>query len=218
VPDSVVALNGAAPGTLVLGSVMVQGASEVGVSVPFAFTHHLPLESREVVLSQRDPSTGTPIPVASAIIQSVAAIIPLVHDCNGNGIPDSVDIANGISHDLNGNGVPDECEAAVCSVTSVSPGAVGLTQLRYLGGAPNPSHGVVRLSLASGRCESVDLLISDVAGRIVRRWSLQTAGARLLSVDWDGRDESGRHTSSGVYFVTLRGRCGVAYGTLVLAR
>ncbi|MCX5649883.1 MAG: right-handed parallel beta-helix repeat-containing protein, partial [Planctomycetota bacterium] len=33
-----------------------------------------------------------------------------VRDCNGNGIVDSADIANGTSADTDGNGVPDECE------------------------------------------------------------------------------------------------------------
>ncbi|MCH7700259.1 MAG: VCBS repeat-containing protein, partial [Planctomycetes bacterium] len=32
------------------------------------------------------------------------------YDCNGNGIPDDQDIAQGRSDDCNGNGVPDECE------------------------------------------------------------------------------------------------------------
>ena len=32
-------------------------------------------------------------------------------DCNGNGVPDDDDIANGTSQDCNGNTVPDECEA-----------------------------------------------------------------------------------------------------------
>jgi hypothetical protein len=31
-------------------------------------------------------------------------------DCNGNDIPDSVDIATGNSDDLNGDGIPDECQ------------------------------------------------------------------------------------------------------------
>jgi hypothetical protein len=31
-------------------------------------------------------------------------------DCNGNGIGDSEDLANGTSNDLNGNGIPDECD------------------------------------------------------------------------------------------------------------
>lgn len=32
-------------------------------------------------------------------------------DCNGNGIPDSCDIASGTAADLNGNGIPDDCLA-----------------------------------------------------------------------------------------------------------
>jgi hypothetical protein len=31
-------------------------------------------------------------------------------DCNGNGIPDDIDIATGTSQDIDGNGVPDECD------------------------------------------------------------------------------------------------------------
>lgn len=31
-------------------------------------------------------------------------------DCNGNGIDDLVDIANGVLNDMNANGIPDECE------------------------------------------------------------------------------------------------------------
>ncbi len=33
-------------------------------------------------------------------------------DCNGNGIPDSVDILNGTSTDCDANGIPDECDVA----------------------------------------------------------------------------------------------------------
>ena len=33
-------------------------------------------------------------------------------DCNGNGIPDSTDIAGGDSNDADGNGVPDECQCS----------------------------------------------------------------------------------------------------------
>jgi hypothetical protein len=41
-------------------------------------------------------------------------------DCNGNGIPDQIDIANGISTDCNSNGVPDECDPLVdCNANGV---------------------------------------------------------------------------------------------------
>ncbi len=47
-------------------------------------------------------------------------------DCNGNGIPDSTDIANGTSQDANGDGIPDECEctppANYCTAKSNSLG------------------------------------------------------------------------------------------------
>ena len=33
-------------------------------------------------------------------------------DCNGNGIPDEIDIATGTSRDCNGNAIPDECDIA----------------------------------------------------------------------------------------------------------
>ncbi len=31
-------------------------------------------------------------------------------DCNGNAVPDEIDLANGTLHDFNENGVPDECD------------------------------------------------------------------------------------------------------------
>ncbi len=34
------------------------------------------------------------------------------YDCNGNGVDDALEIANGSSRDRNGNGIPDECEIA----------------------------------------------------------------------------------------------------------
>ena len=33
-----------------------------------------------------------------------------INDCNGNGVDDATDIANGTSRDCNNNGIPDECE------------------------------------------------------------------------------------------------------------
>ncbi len=44
-------------------------------------------------------------------------------DCNGNGVPDECDIASGSNLDLNGNGIPDEC---ICLIADVDcSGAVG---------------------------------------------------------------------------------------------
>ncbi len=43
-----------------------------------------------------------------------------LHDCNGNGIEDMVDIAVGTSSDADLDGVPDECQARL--QTTASPG------------------------------------------------------------------------------------------------
>jgi hypothetical protein len=62
----------------------------------------------------------------------------LVNDCNHNGIPDAVDIANRTSQDLNYNAMPDECEGqtdtpnfASVSPTSVAPGGSLQVQVAF---------------------------------------------------------------------------------------
>ena len=50
-------------------------------------------------------------------------------DCNFNMIPDSCDIASGVSDDNNGNGIPDECETAG---DIDGDGSVGLSDLLIL--------------------------------------------------------------------------------------
>lgn len=52
------------------------------------------------------PSDGHPGGVGAPVAISVF----VTGDCNGNGIPDVVDIADGTSLDCGGEGVPDECE------------------------------------------------------------------------------------------------------------
>ncbi len=47
----------------------------------------------------------------------------LAPDCNGNGIPDAQDIANGTLHDADGNGTPDECDRGSCCFGLGTPNA-----------------------------------------------------------------------------------------------
>ena len=46
------------------------------------------------------------------------------YDCNGNGVGDAEDIANGTSSDCNGNGIPDECD--IISGTSADRNGDGI--------------------------------------------------------------------------------------------
>ena len=54
--------------------------------------------------------------VANALIRAYGSdgVLPL--DCNGNGVPDDCDIADGLEGDANGNGIPDSCEGCVADL------------------------------------------------------------------------------------------------------
>jgi len=69
---------------------------------------------RSVLAVDLDADAVPDVISASADDNTVAwykNLMPLP-DCNGNGIPDYQDIANGASADCDGNGVPDECDIA----------------------------------------------------------------------------------------------------------
>jgi len=80
------------------------------------------------------------------------------YDCNGNGIPDSVDLANDTSHDCNSNGIPDECDIASGTSKDVNHNGVpdecetiiGKLDIKP-GSCPNPlnpkSRGVLPVAL-----------------------------------------------------------------------
>lgn len=53
-------------------------------------------------------------------------------DCNGNGVPDDCDIADGILSDLDGNGLPDDCEMAQCPADLDHDGVVRGSDLGLL--------------------------------------------------------------------------------------
>ncbi len=48
--------------------------------------------------------------VVGVVVVAGLADCAYAQDCNGNGVPDDCDIADGTSEDCNVNGVPDECE------------------------------------------------------------------------------------------------------------
>ncbi|MGA0173152.1 MAG: hypothetical protein ACO3NL_05800, partial [Phycisphaerales bacterium] len=54
--------------------------------------------------------------VANALIRAYGSDGTLPFDCNGNGVPDECDIADGREGDVNGNGVPDSCEECVADL------------------------------------------------------------------------------------------------------
>jgi len=55
------------------------------------------------------------------------------------------------------------------------------------------------------RAEGIELKIYDVAGRLIRSFSLFPLHSSLIgSVTWDGKDDEGNEVRSGIYFVKLK--------------
>jgi hypothetical protein len=77
--------------------------------------HLLPLRFAHltlIVLFLACPPRGRADPEGPTQCSPVQTALPTpLHDCNGNGIEDMVDIALGTSSDADLDGVPDECQA-----------------------------------------------------------------------------------------------------------
>lgn len=120
-----------------------------------------------------------------------------------------------------GHGIPDGRGAVSWSpVTGPAPSGVALA-VRLAG--PNPMLGAgvrttVQYALTGRAPDPVEakLVVVDALGREVRRlWSGTLCGGETLSAEWDGRDEEGRESPSGVYWVALRGGGEIASVRLV---
>ncbi len=75
---------------------------------------------------------------------------------------------------------------------------------------PNPTRlgGAVRLELS--RAQNVTVAIIDPSGRVVRRLADGAFLPGTRSIAWDGRDDRGRMTPAGVYFVRVHADDGSA--------
>lgn len=70
---------------------------------------------------------------------------------------------------------------------------------------PNPFNPSVTIPYSLGRRGVVELGIFDLRGRQVRQLaSAQKAEGRLISKQWDGRDDAGSMVPTGVYLVRVK--------------
>jgi hypothetical protein len=133
-------------------------------------------------------------------------------DCNGNGIGDAIDLANGTGRDANGNGRLDECEGLLAA-DSATPGL----QWALLQNMPNPFNPQTAIRFDSPTSRRVRLEIMDVSGRLVRTLWTQASPGRN-SVAWDGRNTTGQDVGSGVYVYRLTAPGFSAANRMVLVR
>jgi hypothetical protein len=89
---------------------------------------------------------GVPRPLGEGVDVGAYEFCPDHSDCNGNGIPDAIDIAGGTSEDCNMNGRPDDCEIAGGAADDEnSNGIPDQCELRFLRGDSNDD-GLVDLA------------------------------------------------------------------------
>ncbi len=74
-----------------------------------------------------------------------------------------------------------------------------------LGNRPNPFNPITTIEFQLAEAGRVDLEIYDVTGRLVRNLLAGELNSGNHRVVWDGLDENGRETGSGLYFYRLRG-------------
>lgn len=95
----------------------------------------------------------------------------------------------------------DQQSASVAEDTSA-----GAPLIRLLGAHPNPTDYSTTIRFESGAQRPVDLHIFSAEGRLVRTLiEGKVFGVGVpIEVSWDGRDDTGRWLSSGVYFYRMR--------------
>jgi len=109
-----VSLNGLPPGEPVRRTISVDPGAVTQVGAEVSFRIHSPLGVENVYFLADDGNKALEA-LAAVSVRSVSA-----DDCNGNGVPDDVDISLCTSLDLNQNGIPDECEGLVPLVAGES--------------------------------------------------------------------------------------------------
>ncbi len=75
---------------------------------------------------------------------------------------------------------------------------------RLKGNFPNPFNPKTEISFSLPRAGVAELAVYDTTGRLVRVLSSGPMDAGDHVVVWDGRDEAGAESSSGVYFASLK--------------
>lgn len=93
---------------------------------------------------------------------------------------------------LQGTGQTDVDASAVPSI------------LRLLGNWPNPFNPGTQIAFELSNGGSIELALFDTRGRRIRVLIDEALPAGRHAVGWDGRDDSARFVSAGVYFACLR--------------
>ena len=119
-----------------------------------------PLDSLSAFQNRNPEGTWTAIFtdhsfIDAGTISQLCLVVESDSDCDDNGLPDAVDIADGISEDTDGDGIPDECQ---CSADIDGNGQVDVSDLLTVIANWNCSTGCDGDIDGSGMIDVTDLL------------------------------------------------------------
>ena len=101
---------------------------------------------------------------------------------------------------LSGTIVTAAYDSAVTVAAPIAPQSLEDARLVT---APNPFIGGTRVAFALARADAVDLGVYDLSGRLVRSLQSGMLAAGAHRFEWNGRDDRGRRSAAGVYFVRM---------------
>ncbi|RLA57632.1 MAG: hypothetical protein DRR04_12470 [Gammaproteobacteria bacterium] len=104
-------------------------------------------------------------------------------------------------------GVPEGFVVSLDYLSSV-PDVASVRGMTFEPNFPNPFNPTTTIALSLDRAQNVRLDIYDARGRLVRALHDGSLAAGRNELQWDGRDNSGRQASSGVYFSRASGEHG----------
>lgn len=93
----------------------------------------------------------------------------------------------------------------VTQPTTLSVAPSGLPAHVAMLAAPNPSRTGTTLRFSLARAERVAVDVLDVSGRRVRALGPRALDAGAHAILWDGRDDAGRDSGPGLFFVRVAG-------------
>lgn len=118
-------------------------------------------------------------------------------------------------------GHPDEVAVAAIvpqGASASAPGIVEAASAFQLSSRPTPARGRCEISFRRKTTAHLDLAVFDATGRLVRNLLLGQLAGGASTVEWDGKDDAGRHVPPGVYYVRLRSGGGNASLRVPLVR
>jgi|GEM_PF-5041287 len=200
------------PNTPVSVGFVVRNAGQAGQNFSYQLVGHSSDgdDSNQVVrlngLPPGIPVTGTlSIAAGDSATVTVQASLDAFQPLNINEIVLSADSdGDGTLEDVTSVALESAPEGSAADVPG-TPGQSSFASLAdELSAYPNPFHGRtgIQLTLAQSR-SSVRVEIYDVGGRLVRSLFDGALAAGIHQFPWDGRDEQGRTSGQGLYFVRV---------------